>query len=119
MNQTVQTVAQAFTANQTITNVFSGLRLAELPAKFGSRFKVTLAASVDNAGMSIQLYAGNRAQPVHSSEVSVASAAGRIVTRDDVVCTFVADAGEKLQLEATDTSGAANDALFRLIVQPI
>lgn len=119
MNQTTQTVAQAFTANQEIPNVFAGLRLADLPAQFGSMFKVTICAAVENAGMTCQVYAGNDRQPVHTSEVPVNAVAGRIVTRDDVICTFQANAGEKLSLQATDTSGAGNDALFRLIVQRI
>lgn len=118
MNQTVQTVETSFVGSDTVSNIFSGLRLAELPASFGTRFKVTICAAVETQGMIIQAWAGNRATPIHESECSVQATAGRLVTRDDVVCSFTAEAGEKIQLTATDTTGAANTLLTRLIVQP-
>lgn len=117
MNQTVQTIRTAVGAGGTVANAFSGLRLAELPASFGSRFKVTIAVVCDVDDSTMTLYAGNRATPVHESVISTEGVAGRIVTRDDVVCSFLADAGEKLQLSLASTTGG--DVTTRLIVQQV
>jgi len=117
MNQIVLTLKTVFAGASTTNNILSGQRIADLPTTFGSRFRITYCSAGSVADFSEQVFVGNRNQPVHDSHVSTVSAAGRIVTRDDVVSTFEADAGEKLVVSVT--SPGAGDHICRVILTPI
>jgi len=116
MSQTL-TLSTVFGAAGTNSNILSGQRIADLPATFGQRFRVTYCSNMSAAGATEQVYVGNNKQPVQDSSVAVVATAGRLVTRDDVVSTFEANAGEKIVVQVT--AAGAHTHLCRIIVTPI
>lgn len=115
MNQIVLTLATT-TAAATINNVYNGQRIADLPATFGQRFRCSFISCASVTGMTEQLFVGSRLEVIQLSHVSVVGAAARIVTRDDIVATFLAEAGEKIVLTV---NGVVGTHFSRLIVTPI
>lgn len=116
VNQNTLTLSTV-TAAATIANIFAGQRIADIPAQLGTRFRCTYCSNANIAGITETVFVGNNRQPVQSSAVSVDAVEERIVTRDDVVCTFEADAGEKIVV--TVVSPGAGIHMARLITTPI
>lgn len=104
-NRTLQD-SVSIAANSTV-NVLSGKRYENV----GSDTLASFFAAGSALGLRMEFFAGNRAV-VESSAVS---AANRIPQVDDLVISdFPAYAGEKLQLNISNTTGGALTFLYRL-----